>query len=195
MAEGEKDANAGARLPGVAAATSHWGGAAVGMTPEQAQHLAPLATAASRRSGRRVVIVVDRDDPGYANGLHTWELLRVVGFRRSQLAVVRPADGVISGGAVCTGVCDCEPVCPPPGRGWEKADLTDHVRAGYGLRDLVPVSEADLRVAADRWAQERAAGAEYGAPVPSEFTPEFEAELRALAAEWPGWPARRKKAA
>ena len=157
--EGERDANTGARLPGVVAATSHWGGAC-DMTPAQAQHFAPLATARGRRGGPRVLVVVDRDDPGYADGLHRLELLRAVGVRAE---VVRPADGVVPVGRCGPGVpcLDCEPPCPPPIGGGRRQTSPTTSRPATGSA-LVPVPTRDLRAGADRWAAERAAGADYG---------------------------------
>lgn len=176
LTEGEKDANFGARLAGVRASASHHGGACR-FTPQQAAHLAPLATRRGRRDGPAVLVVVDRDDPGYADGLHRAELLREIGVR---VAVVRPADGVVAGGSVCLGACYCETPCPPPHRGWEKADLTDHVDAGRSLRELIEVPEPELRAGAERWAVRQQHGAVYGvAPdAPPPLTPEQHALVR-----------------
>lgn len=171
LTEGEKDAVTGSRMAGVRAATSHHGGACH-FTPEQAEHLAPLATRRGRRDGPPALIVVDRDDPGYANALHTSEMLQGIGLRAT---VVRPADGVVAnhgatgGGCGTDAPCPHDVVCPLPVRAWEKADLTDHANAGRTLRELTPVPEADLRAGAERWAVLQQQGASYGASPDSPF--------------------------
>lgn len=163
-AEGEPDADTARRVFGVPA-TTHYGGAQAA-TPEQAAHFAPLATAKGRKAGTRVLLVADRDDAGYAGALVRYRLLRDTGLSVRQIKVVRPADGVLSGGGGCGAVpCRCEPdPCPLPSEQWKGADLTDHADAGYGLRDLVRVPIRDLRAAAERTAARQQQGWVYGQP-------------------------------
>jgi hypothetical protein len=148
--EGEKDSHAGGVLLvrsgargweadterfAYGPATSHHGGAGKA-TEAQAAHF--------RRYRGTVLIAADDDDPGYACALRRYALLREVGLRRSQLRIVRAADEI--GGGLGMG-----------------ADIADHVRAGYGLRELVELRPRDLDAAADRWAASEQQGARYGA--------------------------------
>jgi hypothetical protein len=115
-------------------ATSHHGGAGKA-TEAQAAHF--------RRYRGTVLIAADDDDPGYACALRRYALLREVGLRRNQLRIVRAADEI--GGGLGMG-----------------ADLHDHVRAGYGLRELVELRPRDLDAAAERWAGRQQQGWVYG---------------------------------
>ena len=119
LTEGEKDACTAGRL-GVVSASHH--GGANRFTEQQAAHF----------GGYRgtVLMVADRDDPGYACAARRADLLREQGVR---VAVVRPADGVRTNAGGCGSdvVCECPRPCPPPELQWRGADLTDHLRAGY----------------------------------------------------------------
>lgn len=171
--EGEKDCRAADELLcdadlAVEFSPLHWTGVAVShhggagqATPQQAEHF--------RGYRGRVYVAVDWDDAGAACALRRRELLRALGVRTK---LVRPADGALR-----------YPALPPAARGggrglsarerfelevWARADglpsrpsggadLTDHLAAGYALRDLVPVRRADLAAAAheaqSRWAR------------------------------------------
>jgi hypothetical protein len=175
--EGEKDAHAGGALlvrAGVARVYSApeerfaYGpatshhGGANKATIQQAAHF--------RRYRGTVLVAADDDDPGYACALRRYELLRAVNVRAR---IVRAADEV--GGGLGMG-----------------ADIADHVRAGYGLAELVPVPEGALRAGAERWAARQQQGAVYGAAVPEGFTAEEWAALMERTpfqrGKWNGWP-------
>lgn len=147
-------------------AVSHHGGASKA-TPRQAEHF--------RGYRGLVYVAVDRDDAGAACGVHRFELLRSIGVRARlvgpapDVIAPKPARRELCGTDV---VCYCDTPCPAPtrggagssqdGPGGDGADLTDHLDAGYGLRDLVRLRPRDLRAAADRHRAREVAGWRYG---------------------------------
>ena len=106
LMEGEKDADAAAGL-GLVATTNAMG---AGSFPDD---LVP------ELEGAHVVLVLDRDQAGYARGV---DLLNRIGQVAGSIRVLLP-----------------EPT-------HEKADFTDHVRAGLGVDALVPIEEPALRI-------------------------------------------------
>jgi len=133
----------------VVAAVCHHGGAGKS-TPQQAEHF--------RGYGGLVYVAVDWDEAGAACGLQRYHWLRNVGVRAE---LVRPADGALDpsrierGGRGNSGADRFALEEEARERGLHKlpgggADLTDHVDAGYALRDLVTLAPADLAAAAAR---------------------------------------------
>lgn len=122
--EGEKDAES-LEAAGVVATTHH--GAANNVHIEQAMWL---------RGARQVVLLADRDAPGFRCALTRWELLtEYARLDPRQIKVMRACKG---------------------------KDVSDHLAAGYGLADLVPVSVARLRRRAAEYTPASAAAAGYG---------------------------------
>ena len=102
--EGEKDVHAAEGL-GLVATTNAQGAAS--LTPELVQALA----------GAQVVVVLDRDEAGWARGVAAHQMLQEVGATVSlRMPAVERA----------------------------KADFFDHLQAGLGLEDLVEVSLAEV---------------------------------------------------
>jgi hypothetical protein len=178
--EGEKDANEAEYLLADSdlaletatswegPAVSHHGGADKA-TSQQAEHF--------RGYRGRVFLAVDWDAAGAACALRRRRLLRQVGLEPRQLWLVRPADGALAlpalpalsgggaGGPVQLSGADRFALeelsaelglAATPSGG---ADLVDHVRAGYGLGDLVRVRRADLRPAAEQHSSDQPAPA------------------------------------
>ncbi|WP_056752125.1 toprim domain-containing protein [Terrabacter sp. Root181] len=115
ITEGEKDADsiAALGLPGVVA-VSHWQGGARqgsgGPTSRQARRLRPW------RGG--VVVCADADDAGAVTAFRWYGLLTRFGIPSERITVVRAAGPM------------------PLDRG---RDVTDHLKDGYTLDDLVPM--------------------------------------------------------
>lgn len=100
LVEGEKDADRAATIGAVATCNAMGAGS---FTEEHAEQL---------RGAARIVIVTDRDEPGYKHAAAVAELLR---DRTGPIYVVEAAEG---------------------------KDLSDHLDAGHALTDLVPVDPA-----------------------------------------------------
>jgi hypothetical protein len=122
--EGEKDCKTMVEKFGVVATSHHQG----------ATHATPGQAAWLERFGGTIVLVADWDVAGCADALRRYALLRAVGIRTDQLRVVR---GRASRGR------------PPLAHG---KDVTDHVKAGFGLDDLVSLSVETLQRHARRFA-------------------------------------------
>jgi hypothetical protein len=75
---------------------------------------------AAHFTGGRVRVVLDRDAAGWARGLTTHDQLRAAGA--AEVLLLLPA-----------------PTAP-------KSDFTDHIEAGHGIGDLIPVSYDDVRI-------------------------------------------------
>lgn len=104
LVEGEKDVHA-AEERGLVATTNTMG--AGSFTAEHAEALA----------GASVAVVLDRDDPGWARGVHVHDLVTNAGGRVRLLL---------------------------PATVESKSDLADHYAAGYTTEDLVEVSRGEL---------------------------------------------------
>jgi hypothetical protein len=91
--------------------------------PDGAQHVRREHAAWLRGHRGRVVLLADRDIYGAADVLMRYAALRAVGLPARRLSVLQ------------TPIRKCK-------------DVTDHVRAGGGLHDLVPADPAQLRQAA-----------------------------------------------